>query len=68
MSLGNLLKVTRYGIKVVLFVFKDGFMLPRIEFIVGEQPHDYDDYNIRMVDLIGDEIHLRVSNTEGRSN
>ncbi len=64
MKLKDLLYVTTFGTKVVLFVFENGAMKPRIEFVVGEQPKEYDDFNIRSVDLIGDELHLRVSNKE----
>lgn len=64
MKLKDLLYVTTFGTKVVLFAFEDGAMKPRIEFVVGEQPKEYDDFNIRSVDLIGDELHLRVSNKE----
>lgn len=64
MKLKDLLYVTTFGTKVVLFVFENGAMKPRIEFVVGEQPKEYDDFNIRSVDLIGYELHLRVSNKE----
>ncbi|OOM69516.1 hypothetical protein [Clostridium sp. BL-8] len=62
MKLKDLLYITTFGTKVVLFVFDDGFMLPRIEFVVGKQTHKYDEFNINNVCLIGDELHLRVNN------